>query len=389
MFGAPKTFGIGQPSAFGQSNTSLFSQTPATAGQQPQQSLFGNSSSSLFGGGLAAAAPTTSAFGGFSTPTNTNTTGGLFKPAGGFNAPTFGAAPTSTAPAFGGGFGFGAAKPTTFSGFGGNTTPAQSTSLFGQPANPGGMGGTTFGGSTFGSPSTSAFAQSGATGTAVAKYQPHSGTDTLMKNGQTNSVSTRLHCITAMKEYEAKSLEELRLEDYLANRKGPQAGAVAPSTGFFGASPPQTTGLFGAQVSQPQTTGLFGQSPPTNTIGGFNQPNTGMLFGAQAPAANTQQPTSLFGNTAAPVFGGGLANQSAFGQQQQPAAANNNLFGAKPFGAASTTANTGFTGFGKNFLFVYSMSVKCLNLFTKFNHLCQFVPRCIESYSNYLFISVY
>ena len=41
-----------------------------------------------------------------------------------------------------------------------------------------------------------------------------------------------------MTEYETKSLEELRMDDYIANRKGPQAGgAVAPRRGC---------GLFGA-----------------------------------------------------------------------------------------------------------------------------------------------
>lgn len=173
-----------------------------------------------------------------------------------------------------------------------------------------------------------------ANGTAIAKFQPYNGTDTLMKNGQTSSVNTRQYCITAMKEYEGKSLEELRLDDYLANRKGPQAGSVQGG-GLFG-STQQNTGIFGAPASQPQSTGLFGAAAPTNTLGGFGQPapNT---FGAAAPAFGAQnQAASLF-NKPANTFG-----QSTF--NQQPAS---NMFGAKPFGAPTTTATTGFTGFGK------------------------------------------
>lgn len=172
-------------------------------------------------------------------------------------------------------------------------------------------------------------------GTAMAKYQPHSGTDTLVKNGQTNSVQTRQHCITAMKEYEAKSLEELRLEDYTANRKGMQPGGVQPA-GLFGTTP-QNTSIFGAPTSQPQSTGLFGTQPTTNTMGGFGA-NTG-AFGQTAPGFGAQnQATSLF-NKPANSFG-----QPATTFNQQPA---NSLFGAKPFGAPTTTASQGFTGFGK------------------------------------------
>lgn len=229
--------------------------------------------------------------------------------------------------------GFGAAKPTTGFGF-----TAPQSSLFGQSQT---STASTFG--TFGNTATSAFGQpqtmSGATGTAIAKYQPHTGSDTLVKNGQTSNVSTRQHCITAMKEYDSKCLEELRLEDYSANRKGPQAGSTA---GFFG-SPPQSTSLFGAPTSQPQSTGLFGTQQAGNTLGGFNTSTS--TFGQTAPAfGQPQAQPGLFGAKPANTFG----MTSTFGQppqqQQQPAGANN-LFG-KPFGAQVTPANTSF-GFGQ------------------------------------------
>lgn len=233
--------------------------------------------------------------------------------------------------------GFGA-KPPGF-GFGSPSQP----SLFGQPA-PTATTNTGFG--TFGNTGASAFSQPqqimSANGTAVAKFQPIAGTDTLMKNGQTNSVQTRHHCLTAMKEYEAKSLEELRLEDYAANRKGPQAGSV-PQAGMFGATA-QPTNMFGTQTSQPQSTGLFGAQTTTNTMGGFGA--SANTFGQAAPAFGAQNQASSLFNKPTNSFG-----QVSTTFNQQPA---NNLFGAKPFGATPTTAAaTGFTAFGKLLFFIY------------------------------------
>lgn len=256
---------------------------------------------------------------------------------------------------------FGAAKPSGF-GFG---SPQPQTSLFGQASTSttantsfGGFGTNATSGGLFGANTAPAFGQSqqpGANGSAIVKYQPLHGTDTLMKGGQSSTVNTKQHCITAMKEYEAKSLEEIRIEDYTANRKGPQAGGIPGSSGgLFGATAP--TGLFGAPASQPST-GLFGQqqpaanslggfgAPATNTLGGFGQPQSS-AFGQATPAQSTQ---GLFGKSfAAPAtstaFGGG-----GFGAAQP---ANANLFGAKPFGQQSgglfgQPAATGGSSFGQ------------------------------------------
>lgn len=297
--------------------------------------------------------------GGFAQPQQQNTSiFGAAQPAANTSS-LFGQPATS---AFGS-----AVKPGGLGGFGQTATQA-SGSLFGQPAaatSTSGFG--SFGqtapttSNVFGASTTSAFgAPAGGAnpGTSIAKYQPTIGTDTLMKNGTANNINTKQHCITAMKEYESKSLEELRMEDYLANRKGAQAGTSAGG-GFFGAqTQPATgsTGLFGAPQTQ-QTTGLFGQSAATGTenkslfgSSAFGQPATS-AFGATNTANNSFM-AKPFGAPATGGFGAPAADASANPFGQKPAfgaAPTTGLFGQTP---ATSTApafgqtNTGFGGFG-------------------------------------------
>ena len=56
-------------------------------------------------------------------------------------------------------------------------------------------------------------------GTTI-KFVAPSDTDSISKNGQQVAINTNHQCITEMKEYRLKSLEELRFEDYQVNRKG-------------------------------------------------------------------------------------------------------------------------------------------------------------------------
>ncbi len=205
----------------------------------------------------------------------------------------------------------------------------------------------------------------------------------MVKSGVTTNVSTRHLVITAMKEYENKCFEELRMEDYAANRKGSSGSsllghgmtqvdnksgglfgqqATSSGTGFsFGQTKPTfgtgtstfgtTSGsMFGAQPQQ-QTAGLFGQkaggfgttstqgtslfgTTSTSAFGQSNQPKG--LFGQTA----TTQGTGLFGSTPAASgttgFGTGLGN-TAFNQNQQTS-----LFGSKA-GFGTTTTSTGLT----------------------------------------------
>uniref|UniRef100_A0A3P8RHI4 Nuclear pore complex protein Nup98-Nup96 n=1 Tax=Astatotilapia calliptera TaxID=8154 RepID=A0A3P8RHI4_ASTCA len=194
------------------------------------------------------------------------------------------------------GFGFGAASGTSTSLFG-NTGTGTTGGLFSQQNN------------AFGAKQTlnvSLFLCSVLN--LFSLLQPPTGSDTMVKAGVTTSINTKHQCITAMKEYENKSLEELRLEDYQAGRKGP-TNPMAPGTGS----------LFGQATATPSaTTGLFGSSAP----------NTGFSFG---------QNKSTFGGPTTGSFGattGGL-----FSQQTQQQAGS--LF--KPFGATTTAQSTGFS----------------------------------------------
>ncbi|XP_068122593.1 nuclear pore complex protein Nup98-Nup96 isoform X2 [Hyperolius riggenbachi] len=303
--------------------------------------MFNKSFSSPFGGGTGAFG-TTSTFGqntafgttqatGFGTSAfgTNNNSGGLFgttqtKPGGLFGASTFNQpAASSTSSAFG----FGAATGTTNSLFGstnagGGLFASQQSNAFGQtkPSTFGTFGTSTSAGGLFGNTSTttnpfgtatnlfggSTFSAA-PTGTTI-KFNPPSGTDTMAKGGVTTNISTKHQCITAMKEYESKSLEELRLEDYQANRKGPQ-NQVGGTTG---------TGLFGpSTATSSATTGLFGTTPASNSFS-FGNKN---VFGGTP---------GTFGTNAGNLFGQPTA---------QPATS---LFN-KPFGTATTTPNTAFS----------------------------------------------
>ncbi|XP_036991657.2 nuclear pore complex protein Nup98-Nup96 isoform X4 [Artibeus jamaicensis] len=277
-----------------------------------QNTGFGSTSGGAFG---------TSAFG------SSNNTGGLFgnsqtKPGGLFGTSSFSQPATSTST----GFGFGTSTGTSNSLFG---TASTGTGLFssqnnafaqnkptgfgnfGTSTSSGGLFGTTNTTSNpFGSTSGSLFGPSSftaaPTGTTI-KFNPLSGTDTMVKAGVSTNISTKHQCITAMKEYESKSLEELRLEDYQANRKGPQNQVGAGTT----------SGLFGSSPATSSATGLFSSST-TNSGFAYGQNKTG--FGTS---------TTGFGTNA-----GGL-----FGQQNQQ---TTSLF-SKPFAQATTTQNTGFS----------------------------------------------
>ncbi|CAL8117199.1 unnamed protein product [Orchesella dallaii] len=181
-----------------------------------------------------------------------------------------------------------------------------------------------------------------------------------------------------MKEYESKSFEELRLEDYQLNRKGPQTqtqttgifgalgtlNTVQPQTNIFSSNTAATTGgttafgqfgqntmttttaapcLFGAQA---KPGGLFGTTTaaPATTGFGLGGATTGFQFN---PTSQPQQQQSIFGanNTATTTPTTTAAPFSFMPQQQQQPL---NVWGQKQSFAPTTTAapafNTGMFG---------------------------------------------
>lgn len=326
--------------------------------------------------------------------------GGLFgqsKPAtGGFGSST--AAPSGGGGLFGSsntGGGFGSNNTTT--PFGGST--AGTSNPFGGASTNTGFGASntntntnTGSGFAFGGGNANA-AGSTTQGTAGTPFTPFTE-----KDGGASSQTSSYQSITMQQPYQNKSFEELRVEDYMQNRRLPQSGsfgagatggssfggfgqsnttaAPAAGGGLFGGGNTGTTGGFGA--SNTTNTG-FGANNNTNTTSGFGASNTagGGLFGAAKPAtgggpfgnnaassgtatggfgATSGSGGGLFGNTNAQsnTTGGFGSSTGGFGAGAANTNTGGGLFGAqntqtqnKPaFGGFGASTNTGTTGTG-------------------------------------------
>ncbi|ULT99579.1 hypothetical protein L3Y34_000701 [Caenorhabditis briggsae] len=346
MFGQNKSFGS---SSFGSSSGSgLFGQNNQNKGLFGQNANQQTTSSSLFGN---AQKPAGSLFGNttnntsnlFGSPQTQSNQSSLFGAQSNANRSLFGASTTTT--------------QNSSSLFGGNTAGnAGTSSIFGSSNN-------TSGGGLFGATG------SAMTGTTV-KFDPPIASDTMMRNGTTQNISTKHMCISAMNKYIDKSMDELRVEDYMANRKAPAAGTTTTGNNLFGGSNTTTNqtggGLFGNNTQQ--KTGLFGSTSTASPFGANNNATTtgSGLFGSNAntsaasnslfgskPATN-----SLFGNNNTATTGGSTFGQttgsSLFGNQQQQGASTS-LFGQPQqqqpaggslFGNSNTTTGSGL--FGQN-----------------------------------------
>ncbi|KAI6172196.1 hypothetical protein M3Y98_00946300 [Aphelenchoides besseyi] len=191
-------------------------------------------------------------------------------------------------------------------------------------------------------------------GTTV-KFTPTTGQDSMVKSGITKEITTKLLCITAMGHYQSKSLEELRVEDYQANRKFPTAGSTSMSFGqtggsIFGGGANTNTasgGLFGNNAQKPS---IFGGTSTANTFGSGTSAfggGTNNTAGSSIFGGSTAQKPSIFGSTSTSSPFGSTSTAPAFGT-----ATNTNtgsLFGTnnaqKPsiFGGTSTTGAFGST----------------------------------------------
>ena len=429
--GASNAFGAKPQQAtntFGAAGSSPFGTAGASASPFGQASA---NSTSAFGSGFGQqqAASSFGGAGGFGATTNTTT--GTFgqpaKPMFGQNAAApantgFGATSNTgfgaTTPAFGGGGAFGSAantasspfgsgssafgaKPATTSAFGstgfGQQQPAAgafgASSAFGATTTPS-TGGAFGSASPFGSAgaATSAFGQQqqqtagafGAMGGNMQNIQVGTGTpsyqSTLALDTGGNNSNARFMTITAMNQYQHKSHEELRYEDYLkktnpelakqvAAQSMPTASSMpstttgafgapaAPAASGFGFGSTTSSGGFGAPAAASPspfgatTTSAFG-TPGGNTFGAQQQttPSTGFSFGGNAGAATPQTNSSGFsfgGNTAGGFGAAATPIATGFG------ATTTGGFGQTPttgaFGAAPATATTpGFGGFGSS-----------------------------------------
>ncbi|CAI5445511.1 unnamed protein product [Caenorhabditis angaria] len=334
MFGQNKPFGS---STFGSSSTggsSLFGNTqnnkPSIFGQPTNQQ--NTTGSSLFGGANQQKPAGSSLFGGAANQQQQQQSTSLF-----------GSPQTQNS---GGGGLFGnnssANKTSIFGASNTNTT----SSLFGSSSNnnAGNTGGGLFGSTnTSSNTGSSMFGASQQVSGTTIKFEPPIASDTMVRNGSTQNISTKHMCITAMSKYESKSIEELRIEDYMANRKTAGTGTTTGG-GLFGASTTTTNtgggGLFG-NSSTPQKS-IFGQSTSNNSFGAASGSGTqtNSLFGS-SNTNNTTQGTSLFGNKPATTGGlFGTSTTSTFGNAQ-PQQQQNSLFGG------STTQNTGGGLFGQ------------------------------------------
>ncbi|VDL69526.1 unnamed protein product [Nippostrongylus brasiliensis] len=136
----------------------------------------------------------------------------------------------------------------------------------------------------------------------------------MMKNGSQTTIQTKHMCITAMKAYEGKSIEELRIDDYIANRKTPSA----------------TGGLFGSSTTTNTAGSIFGSTPAKPSLFGSSTTTTSP-FGAT-------QGTSLFGQNNNNATAIRMVYYRAFGTTQ-PQQQTGSLFGGSSFGTTTTTTS--------------------------------------------------
>ena len=210
------------------------------------------------------------------------------------------------------------------------------------------------------------FGQGPTTGTGIPPFKPFVSEE--KSNGQIQRHNIQV--ITAMPEYEGKSLEELRMEDY----RKPDKGMGQQQPAGFGAASQTAPGGFGSSAQQPNSgigagfggstsafgaTGAFGAAP--SGTGGFGGSTGG--FGATTGATTTGGAFGTGGTSGGfgqPAGGGSTGATGAFGAgggfNKSPGVSggfggSTGAFGSSAFGAGSGGKSVSFaasptSGFG-------------------------------------------
>ena len=202
---------------------------------------------------------------------------------------------------------------------------------------------------------TSVYQNSTGPGTPIP-FRAVQSSDSVMKGGTQINVQVRLECIPAMKEYENKSLEELRFEDYLAGRKGISNNGFQTQSntqqGLFSSLsiPSSSKGIFNSTNNNifqnpqqsPQTSGIFPSKPQTplsiSQISQGNKPisNQSNIFGSIGLTSNA----GLFsqqGNSQFPSLPGSIpTNMPNLSNSNLPS----NVFSTQPTTNLFTTKST-------------------------------------------------
>ncbi|KAI6654471.1 Nuclear pore complex protein Nup98-Nup96-like [Oopsacas minuta] len=161
---------------------------------------------------------------------------------------------------------------------------------------------------------TSIYQNSTGPGTPIP-FRAVQSSDSVMKGGTQLNVQVRLECIPAMKEYENKSLEELRFEDYLAGRKGVSHSGFQAQTSI-------QPGIFSTLSSHNSSgKGIFNSANNSIYQSSQQSPHSASIFPAKSQIPITMgqisQGNKSISNQSGPIFGSiGLTSNSGLFPQQ-------------------------------------------------------------------------
>jgi nuclear pore complex protein Nup98-Nup96 len=162
----------------------------------------------------------------------------------------------------------------------------------------------------------------------TTKFSALSGQDTVIINGSSKTFNTNHQCITAMKEYEFKSLEELRYEDYQAKLREAQkiifgATNTTLSLNFFG---PQAKAMNMVELEPKGNTTSTTSSP----FSGFGDQTQSIVFGSKQNRSTglsefEQSTSKKFESTPFSIGDATQQRTLSFGQTKTHSFGNSNL----------------------------------------------------------------